>query len=95
MTIYRCLNCNGYHGQTNHQEVKHYVQPITQFVRDTYENRWQCPNCGQNNRTTDGTLLGQSVKMYEEITEQQVLLLEQRQMDDWIREGGMRGYRSY
>ncbi len=63
MIAYKCLKCNCIHGWIDHP----LVTKITRHIRYPQEDVWYCPGCGQEQRTTDGTMLGQLYKRWERV----------------------------
>lgn len=63
MTAYLCLRCNCIHGWGEHPLVK----KVEKHQRLAWEDIWWCPGCNRQNRTWDGSMMGQSDKMYKEV----------------------------
>lgn len=63
MIAWKCLRCGCIHGWGDHPKVT----KVERHVRLSGEDVWWCPQCNRQHRTWDGTLMGQSQKLWEQI----------------------------
>ena len=75
MIAYRCLNCGCIHGWYDHPQIA----KVKKHTRGAWEDIWHCPKCNAQLRTNDGTVFGQLQKRWEEITNVEEALRQERE----------------
>jgi hypothetical protein len=79
MLAYQCLKCNTVHGWVDHPNIT----KIRRHIWYLGEDVWYCPSCQCEHRTTDGTMFGQTQKLWKEVDPDNIELRELRIVDAW------------
>ena|SRR5687767_2003242 len=78
MLAYKCLSCGCIHGWIDHPKVT----KIERDSRGGWEHVWWCPNCNREHRTTDGTMLGRTERLWSEVHDLSWEVIERRYFED-------------